>query len=65
MVKNAVLSMWLLYKDSHLARNNLFYNDFIFKLIKNAPDNAPKKKSDPPKKHFLALMCLQCLVTKI
>ena len=27
---------------------------FILFFIRNAPYNAPKKKSDPPKKHFLA-----------
>ena len=46
--------MWVLYKDSHLARNNLFYKGFIFWYIEKYPQKYPQFFLLPPKKHFLA-----------
>jgi hypothetical protein len=42
--------MWVLYKDSHLARNNLFYKGFIFWYIEKYQQKYQQKTLLPPKK---------------
>ena len=48
MLKNAFLSIRVLYKDSHLARNNLFYKGFIFWYIEKYPQKYPQFFLLPP-----------------
>ena len=53
-VKNAVLSMWLLYKDSKKRVKLLFLFIIIFDYFKKYPQKYPHFFLLPPKKHFLA-----------
>ncbi len=52
MVKNAVLSIRFLYKESNWRINLMFYNDFILVFFEKYQQKYQQKILLPPKKAF-------------